>query len=83
MNDLILWLKQSGHQVAIYDASNIEAAKRRLVSDRLKREGIQVLFVESICDRMEIINANIREIKLTSPDYAEMYISIGFQHTRW
>ena len=73
LTDMIAWLKQSGHQIGIYDASNIEASRRRHVYDRLRREGIQVLFVETICDRPEIINVNIRDIKLTSPDYAERY----------
>lgn len=31
---------------------------------------LQVLFVESICNEEELILANVREVKLSSPDYA-------------
>jgi 6-phosphofructo-2-kinase / fructose-2,6-biphosphatase 4 len=35
----------------------------------LKKENIQVLFFEVICDKKDIIEANIRQVKLSSPDY--------------
>jgi 6-phosphofructo-2-kinase/fructose-2,6-biphosphatase 4 len=66
--DLIQWL-QHGGQVGIYDASNTEAARRKVIYDRLKQAGIQPLFIESICDKEDIIDANIRELKHSSPDY--------------
>eukprot|EP01113_Clastostelium_recurvatum_P036686 TRINITY_DN5271_c0_g1_i3.p1 TRINITY_DN5271_c0_g1~~TRINITY_DN5271_c0_g1_i3.p1 ORF type:complete len:349 (-),score=87.18 TRINITY_DN5271_c0_g1_i3:35-1081(-) len=40
---------------------------------RCSREGIsKVIFIESLCDSAEIIEANIRETKLRSPDYEKM-----------
>ncbi|CAF4877815.1 unnamed protein product, partial [Rotaria magnacalcarata] len=32
----------------------------------------RVFFVESICDSSEIVNLNIREVKLKSPDYKDV-----------
>ncbi|KAI8622212.1 histidine phosphatase superfamily [Chytriomyces sp. MP71] len=56
-------------RVAIYDATNSTKERRRLIMERCERENIQVMFVESICDRMDVVLANIKEVKLSSPDY--------------
>jgi 6-phosphofructo-2-kinase/fructose-2,6-biphosphatase 4 len=72
LQDLIDWIQKDGGQVAIYDASNVEQSRRQLIHDRLVAERIQVLFVEAICDRDDIIQANIRQVKLSSPDYEGM-----------
>ena len=34
-------------------------------------KGFKLFFVESVCDREDIIDNNIREVKVTSPDYAQ------------
>ncbi|KAJ3125751.1 Fructose-2,6-bisphosphatase [Physocladia obscura] len=56
-------------RVAIYDATNSTKERRQIIMDRCEKENIQVMFVESICDRMDVILANIKEVKLSSPDY--------------
>ncbi|KAJ3240052.1 Fructose-2,6-bisphosphatase [Chytriomyces hyalinus] len=58
-------------RVAIYDATNSTKERRRLIMERCERECIQVMFVESICDRMDVVLANIKEVKLSSPDYLD------------
>jgi 6-phosphofructo-2-kinase/fructose-2,6-biphosphatase 4 len=68
LNDLIDFLKNDG-QVGIFDAANASESRREEIRERLEKEGIHVIFLESICDKEEIIHANIRSVKLSSPDY--------------
>ena len=42
------------------------------VMDRCARHNIDFVFIESICNDQAIIDANIRETKLRSPDYQDM-----------
>ncbi|KAI5481004.1 6-phosphofructo-2-kinase / fructose-2,6-bisphosphatase [Pseudohyphozyma bogoriensis] len=56
-------------QVAIYDANNGTKATRRDLRVKFEALGINVFFVENICDRDDIVEANIRSVKLSSPDY--------------
>ncbi len=69
LDDLLGWLEEGG-DVAIYDATNSTVRRRRWVHDRLRSAGVETVFVEFICEDPEIIEANIRETKVTSPDYA-------------
>ncbi|CAD6572793.1 MAG: hypothetical protein TREMPRED_000631 [Tremellales sp. Tagirdzhanova-0007] len=59
-----------GGQVAIYDANNGNLKSRQEVMENFASKGVHVIFLESLCDREEIITANIRSVKLSSPDYA-------------
>jgi broad specificity phosphatase PhoE len=67
--DLLAFLKGGG-DVGIYDATNATRARRDEVAERCTSKGCQVVFVESICEDPTLIEANIRETKLRSPDYA-------------
>ncbi len=69
LEDALRWLKGDG-QVAIYDATNSTHERRRLIEEHCHRDGLQVLFIESICYDAAIVENNIRETKLLSPDYA-------------
>ncbi|KAJ1678045.1 hypothetical protein EV182_004897, partial [Spiromyces aspiralis] len=69
--DLICFLTEQGGQVGIYDASNLVAAERRRLYDRLCKIGIRPMFIEYICDKQEVVEDNIRKVKVTSPDYVE------------
>ncbi|RHZ44785.1 hypothetical protein Glove_709g32 [Diversispora epigaea] len=68
LNDLIKWLSEEG-QIGIFDASNTTEERRKEAHDTLVSHGIQPVFIESICDKKEIIESNIRSVKITSPDY--------------
>lgn len=68
LDDLLDWLSAGG-QVAIYDAANIEKKRRQAVWDRCTARGAQVIFVESVCEDERVVEANVRENKLRSPDY--------------
>jgi hypothetical protein len=69
LDDLVNFLDHGG-RVAIYDATNSTLARQRLIASRCQQEGFDLMWVESICDDDKIIEENIRETKLTSPDYA-------------
>lgn len=68
MDDLVAWIGDGG-QVAVYDATNTTVARRAFVLERLEAARIPALFVELRTGDGELIEANIRETKLTSPDY--------------
>ncbi|QQR92003.1 MAG: 6-phosphofructo-2-kinase/fructose-2,6-bisphosphatase [Myxococcales bacterium] len=68
LDDLEVWFKLRGG-VAIYDATNSTKERRKLVLDRCQSLGAHVVFIESICDDQDVIENNIRETKLRSPDY--------------
>jgi broad specificity phosphatase PhoE len=71
LDDLLDWFDEGG-EVAIYDATNSTRARRRTVDARCRERGIPVVFLESICDDPALIDANVRETKLSMPDYAGM-----------
>jgi 6-phosphofructo-2-kinase/fructose-2,6-biphosphatase 2 len=70
LKDMINWLMNNGGQIAIYDATNSTRERRIMVRDYCKEHEIDVMFIESICNDEEIIKANILEVKLSCPDYA-------------
>ncbi|XP_028264995.1 6-phosphofructo-2-kinase/fructose-2,6-bisphosphatase isoform X1 [Parambassis ranga] len=56
-------------QVVVFDATNTTAERREVILNFAKENGYKVFFVESICDDPEIIAENIKQVKLSSPDY--------------
>jgi len=71
MDDMLAWLDDPG-EVGIYDATNSTHVRRAWVRERCEQAGCRVLFVESICDDPAVLEHNIRETKLRSPDYRHM-----------
>lgn len=69
MDDLFGFLKKQGGQVAIYDAVNATATIRRALKARLEKEDVGVLFVECITTDDELVARNVRDVKLSSPDF--------------
>lgn len=74
IKDMLNWFQQDNEAVvAIYDATNCTKEKRKLLYDELTvKEGIQLFFIESICDDENVIRENIKQVKLSSPDYADV-----------
>jgi broad specificity phosphatase PhoE/predicted kinase len=68
LEDMLAFLDESG-DIAIYDATNSTRERRALVAARCAEAGLEVVFVESICNDPSIIEANIRATKARSPDY--------------
>ncbi|KAF8627693.1 hypothetical protein AX15_004291 [Amanita polypyramis BW_CC] len=67
--ELIWGFFDGGGQVVIYDANNGSRAQRQGIAEKFDRKGIHVIYLESICDNKEIIETNIRNVKISSPDY--------------
>ncbi|XP_020834622.1 6-phosphofructo-2-kinase/fructose-2,6-bisphosphatase 1 isoform X3 [Phascolarctos cinereus] len=61
---------EEGH-VAVFDATNTTRERRSLILQFAKEHGYKVFFIESICDDPDIIAENIRQVKLSSPDYKD------------
>lgn len=68
LDDLISYLKGGG-QVAIYDAVNATADIRRALKAKFESEDIGVLFVECISTDDHLVARNVRDVKLSSPDF--------------
>ncbi|XP_028969147.1 6-phosphofructo-2-kinase/fructose-2,6-bisphosphatase [Galendromus occidentalis] len=70
LEDMCKWLENEEGEVAVYDATNTTKDRRKLIHDVVcERYGFKLFFVESYCDDPNIIEANIREVKVNSPDY--------------
>ncbi|KAI9488129.1 6-phosphofructo-2-kinase-domain-containing protein [Zychaea mexicana] len=67
--DMMEWLRVGGGQVGIYDGNNVTENRRRGIYKKLLENDIHPLYIESICDKPEIVLANIRSVKVSSPDY--------------
>lgn len=71
MSDIMRFLSKDGDngQIVIYDAVNASISVRRNLYDQFAAKSIQTIFVESVCTDDAIIQANVRNVKVTSPDY--------------
>lgn len=72
LEDVSNWL-ESGGEVAVFDATNSTMERRKVIYDMVvEKMGFKLFFVESICDDPTIIEQNIKEVKVSSPDYENM-----------
>ncbi|CAF3092452.1 unnamed protein product [Rotaria socialis] len=72
LEDMCSYLSDDG-EVAIFDATNTTRERRRCIYEYCSQTFcFRVFFVESICDSSDIVNLNIREVKLKSPDYKDV-----------
>jgi len=70
LQDVLEWLEKSEGEVAVFDATNTTRERRKYLYQKVVLEkGFKLFFVESICDDPKIIEANILEVKVSSPDY--------------
>nr|CAG8619778.1 9611_t:CDS:2 [Entrophospora candida] len=72
LNDMIRWFEKENGVVAIFDATNSTRDRREFVLETCKKNNIQVMFIESICQDEDLIIQNIMDVKLSSPDYKNM-----------
>jgi broad specificity phosphatase PhoE/predicted kinase len=68
LDDLIQWTLTEG-QIGIYDATNSTRTRRAMIRERCEAAGLRVAFIETVCDDAAVIERNVRETKLHSPDY--------------
>ncbi|CAH0555930.1 unnamed protein product [Brassicogethes aeneus] len=72
LHDVCQWLENGG-EVAVFDATNSTLDRRKLIHEFVVgKMGFKLFFVESVCDDPMIIEQNIMEVKVSSPDYANM-----------
>lgn len=80
LDDMCKWLDNGEGEVAVYDATNTTKERRKLIYDEVVGKcGYKLFFVESICDDPSIIEANVREVKIHSPDYREVDNDVALQ----
>ncbi|XP_017064856.1 6-phosphofructo-2-kinase/fructose-2,6-bisphosphatase 1 isoform X2 [Drosophila eugracilis] len=73
LHDSCEWLLSGQGSIAVFDATNSTRDRRQLIHDIVvKQHGFRLFFVESICDDPQIIEQNILEVKVSSPDYLNM-----------
>lgn len=71
LDDVFNYLENEDGEVAVFDATNTTRKRRRKLYEKVVVEkGFKLFFVESICFDKSIIESNIREVKVMSPDYA-------------
>jgi hypothetical protein len=83
--DLIEYMKEgSGVRVAALDATNSTRERRRHILKTLQDSGLGVkkMFIESICDQEELLEENIRKVKLSTPDYRDMEEEVAMEDFR-
>jgi len=71
IEDMLMWIEEGG-EVAIYDATNSTHVRRQLVQEQCQKRGVPVVFIESLCSDASVIEANVRDTKLKSPDYVDV-----------
>lgn len=70
LEDVMDWLENCDGEVAVFDATNTTRERRKFLYNKVVLEkGYKLFFVESICDDNNIVDSNIKEVKVTSPDY--------------
>lgn len=65
----IEFLNHENGQIAIYDAVNALSEGRRSLAKEFSKHEVETLFIESACDDEKIIEENVRNVKISSPDY--------------
>eukprot|EP00092_Neocalanus_flemingeri_P010654 GFUD01011476.1.p1 GENE.GFUD01011476.1~~GFUD01011476.1.p1 ORF type:complete len:460 (-),score=98.97 GFUD01011476.1:95-1474(-) len=69
LKDAIDWLQLEG-EVAIFDATNTTKERRKMVYDTVViKNGFKCIYLESICDNKSLIETNIINMIMRSPDY--------------
>ncbi|XP_058498905.1 6-phosphofructo-2-kinase/fructose-2,6-bisphosphatase isoform X1 [Solea solea] len=71
LKDVCDYFTKERGQVAVFDATNTTPDRREVIRNFAKENGYKVFFVESLCDDPEIIAENIKQVKLSSPDYID------------
>ena len=73
LGDALDWLSRDGSSVAVFDATNSTVERRRLVQGVVaKRKGVNLIFLESICDNPRVLGANCLQKVQNSPDFKGM-----------
>ncbi|CAH0477153.1 unnamed protein product [Peronospora belbahrii] len=70
LDELLEWVETEGH-VAVFDATNTTKLRRQHILKKVSlHRNIRVVFVESVCDNEELLEANYHR-KLLNADYKD------------
>jgi hypothetical protein len=61
--------------VAVFDGTNTNKKRRRHISDELQKKvtcRYQLIWIESICNKEEIVSENIHKVKVNGQDYKKL-----------
>jgi hypothetical protein len=74
MDDLITFMRKDGVRLAVYDSTNSTFERRQTLLKRLDDSGIGVkrMFLEAITNDKEVLEQNIKTMKMCTPDYKDM-----------
>lgn len=75
VGELKAWIEGGEGRIGIYDATNPSASGRKWLYEQLLdlvQSKSQILFIESVVNDDLLVERNIRQVKLTSPDYEGM-----------
>ncbi|VDP69644.1 unnamed protein product [Echinostoma caproni] len=72
LDDMISWLATDQGDIGVFDATNTTRERRLWIMEKCKARHLDVLFVESICNDPKVIEENVLEVKVNSPDYVGM-----------
>ena len=70
LDDIYDWFDADG-EIAIFDGTNTTVTRRQMLIQECQRNkrNIKIFFIESICDDIEVVEQNIADVTLNSPDY--------------
>eukprot|EP00521_Asterionellopsis_glacialis_P010630 CAMPEP_0195296590 /NCGR_PEP_ID=MMETSP0707-20130614/19776_1 /TAXON_ID=33640 /ORGANISM="Asterionellopsis glacialis, Strain CCMP134" /LENGTH=608 /DNA_ID=CAMNT_0040358147 /DNA_START=85 /DNA_END=1911 /DNA_ORIENTATION=+ len=74
LTDLFEFMRRDGVRVAAFDATNSTRSRRNHILQQIRNSGTgaKTMFIESVCDSEELLEENIRKVKLNTPDYRDM-----------
>lgn len=75
MSDLTEFMKLDGVRVGVLDSTNSSRTRRTHIRQALKSLKCKVLVLETIFDKEELVEHNIRTIKMNTPDYKDVDIA--------
>lgn len=79
LSDLTKFMKEDGVRVGILDSTNSTKKRRAHIREALQTLKCKVIALETICDRDDLIEHNIRIIKMNTPDYKDVDQEAAFK----
>ncbi|KAG0360224.1 Fructose-2,6-bisphosphatase, partial [Gamsiella multidivaricata] len=79
LQEMMSWFRNEQGIVAIYDATNATRARREVLLQECRKNDVQVMFIESVCEDEGLRLLNAIEIQRSSPDYAQMDSEMALQ----
>lgn len=78
LEDLCSWLAKGDNRVAVYDATNSTKDRREIIYDTVVcKYNYNLLFIESICNKANILDVNIRVSLCEEFDIGSSFVSLS------